>query len=99
MNIAAVSSVLSSVSATSTAAPQTAANAIGDFSALLEGMGSSAIGKLQIAEQKSLEALSGQGSTREVVDAMMSAEQTLQIAVGVRDKIVSAYLELSRMAI
>jgi flagellar hook-basal body complex protein FliE len=29
----------------------------------------------------------------------MSAEQTLQIAVGIRDKIVSAYLELSRMAI
>ena len=36
---------------------------------------------------------------REVVDAVMSAEQTLQAAVAIRDKIVSAYLEISRMAI
>ncbi len=29
----------------------------------------------------------------------MSAEQSLQTAVAIRDKVVSAYLELSRMAI
>ena len=29
----------------------------------------------------------------------MSAEQALQAAVAIRDKIVSAYLEISRMAI
>ena len=99
MTIEAVGSVLSTISSASTTASEGSTNAVGDFSALLEGMGSNSIGKLQVAEQKSLEALAGEGSTREVVDAMMSAEQTLQIAVGIRDKIVSAYLELSRMAI
>ena len=44
-------------------------------------------------------ALAGQGSTRDVVDAVMSAEQSLRIATGIRDKIVSAYLDLTRMAI
>ena len=29
----------------------------------------------------------------------MSAEQSLQTAIAIRDKIVSAYLEVSRMAI
>jgi flagellar hook-basal body complex protein FliE len=29
----------------------------------------------------------------------MSAEQTLQAAIAIRDKIVTAYLEVSRMAI
>jgi flagellar hook-basal body complex protein FliE len=34
-----------------------------------------------------------------VVEAVMSAEQTLQMAVAVRDKVVQAYQEVSRMAI
>jgi flagellar hook-basal body complex protein FliE len=34
-----------------------------------------------------------------VVDAVMNAQQTLQAAVAIRDKIVSAYLEVSRMSI
>ena len=47
----------------------------------------------------SIEALQGKADTREVVDAVMSAEQSLQTAVAIRDKIVTAYLEVSRMAI
>jgi flagellar hook-basal body complex protein FliE len=59
-----------------------------------------AVGKLHNAESMSLKALQGADlETREVVDAVMSAEQTLQAAVAIRDKIVSAYLEISRMAI
>ena len=51
------------------------------------------------AEQVSVKALQGDADAREVVDAVMSAEQSLQAAVAIRDKIVSAYLEISRMAI
>ena len=47
----------------------------------------------------SVQGLQGQADTREVVDAVMSAEQALQAAVAIRDKIVSAYMEISRMAI
>jgi len=70
-----------------------------DFASLLKGVGADAIDRLRGAENLSLDALSGKASTREVAEAVMSAEQTLQIAVGIRDKVVSAYLELSRMAI
>jgi flagellar hook-basal body complex protein FliE len=34
-----------------------------------------------------------------VVEAVMAAEQTLQTSVAIRDKVVSAYLEISRMSI
>jgi flagellar hook-basal body complex protein FliE len=50
-------------------------------------------------EQLSIQALQGEADTRAVVDAVMTAEQSLQAAIAVRDKIVSAYLEISRMAI
>lgn len=54
---------------------------------------------LEQAEQLSVQALQGKGDMRAVVDAVMSAEQSLQAAVAIRDKIVSSYLEISRMAI
>jgi len=57
------------------------------------------VGTLENAEQMSLKALQGEADTREVVDAVMSAEQSLQAAIAIRDKIVTAYLEVSRMAI
>ena len=57
------------------------------------------VNNLQQAEQLSAKALQGDADMRAVVDAVMSAEQSLQAAVAIRDKIVSAYLEISRMAI
>ena len=47
----------------------------------------------------SIDALKGNADTRQVVDAVMSAQQALQTAVAIRDKIVSAYLDVSRMSI
>jgi flagellar hook-basal body complex protein FliE len=58
-----------------------------------------AVGTLQGAEAVSLKALQGKADTREAVDAVMNAEQSLQAAISIRDKIVQAYLEVSRMAI
>ena len=54
---------------------------------------------LQQAEQLSVEGLQGKGDMRAVIDAVMTAEQSLQAAVAIRDKIVSAYLEVNRMQI
>jgi flagellar hook-basal body complex protein FliE len=76
-----------------------ASDAAPTFSSLVENAGKEMISKFDNAESLSLAALSGQGSVREVADAVMSAEQALHIATGIRDKIVSAYLEISRMAI
>ena len=69
------------------------------FSAALSAASGQAISTLRNAEGLSLQALQGEADTREVVDAVMSAEQTLQAAIAIRDKIVSSYLEISRMAI
>jgi flagellar hook-basal body complex protein FliE len=41
----------------------------------------------------------GRATTQQVVEAVMHAEHTLQSAVAIRDKVVAAYLEISRMQI
>ena len=69
------------------------------FASMLGQAAGSAVENLQSSEQLSAQALQGRGDMRSVVDSVMSAEQSLQAAVAIRDKIVSAYLEISRMAI
>lgn len=54
---------------------------------------------LKLGETKSFEAIQGKATTREVVDAVMNAEQSLQTAIAIRDKVVTAYLEIARMQI
>ena len=71
----------------------------GSFATLLSRAAGDVVGNLQTAEQVSVSALQGKADVREVVDAVMSAEQSLQAAIAIRDKIVTAYLEVSRMAI
>ena len=60
---------------------------------------SKTVGTLERAEQMSIQALKGDADTRQVVDAVMDAQQALQPSIAIRDKIVTAYLEISRMAI
>jgi len=72
---------------------------VGSFADVLADLGSTTVNKLNSAESISIEALRGNAGPREVAEAVMSAEQSLQVAIAVRDKIVSAYLEISRMAI
>jgi len=70
-----------------------------DFGAMLGQLASNASSLLKTAEATSIAGMRGQASVQQVVDAVMSAEQTLQGAIAIRDKVVSAYLELSRMSI
>jgi flagellar hook-basal body complex protein FliE len=69
------------------------------FASMLSDVATNAVGSLQKAEQMSVAGIQGKADTRDVVDAVMSAEQALQAAVAIRDKIVSAYMEISRMSI
>ncbi len=69
------------------------------FASLLADTAGRTVDRLKQAEQFSAEVLQGKGDMRQTVDAVMSAEQSFQAAVAIRDKIVSAYLEVSRMAI
>jgi flagellar hook-basal body complex protein FliE len=76
-----------------------ATDGTGSFASVLSDLATRTVGTLERAEQVSVQGLQGQADTREVVDAVMSAEQALTAAVAIRDKIVSAYMEISRMAI
>jgi flagellar hook-basal body complex protein FliE len=78
--------------------PATGAGAA-SFAEALNAAGANALETMRGAETVSLAALQGEADARTVVDAVMRAEQTLQTAVAIRDKIVSAYLEISRMQI
>lgn len=69
------------------------------FGGLVKEAANRTIDTLENAEKVSMKAMRGEADTREVVDAVMSAEQSLQAAIAIRDKIVTAYLEVSRMAI
>jgi flagellar hook-basal body complex protein FliE len=69
------------------------------FDGVLEQVAADAIGTLKAGEAASISSIQGKVSAQQVVEAMMSAERTLQMAVAVRDKVVQAYQEVSRMAI
>lgn len=70
-----------------------------DFAAML-GEAIAGVGqKLREAEAVSIAGIRGMASTQDVVEAVVKAEQGLQAAIAIRDKIVSAYMEISRMSI
>ena len=69
------------------------------FDGVLEQVAADAIGTLKAGEAASISSIQGKVSAQRVVEAVMSAERTLQMAVAVRDKVVQAYQEVSRMAI
>ena len=70
-----------------------------DFGAMVSQLASHAAGVVRNAESVSVAGIQGTATVQQVVEAVMSAEQTLQGAVAIRDKVVAAYLELSRMQI
>ena len=69
------------------------------FAQVLGDMATDAVNSLKLSETKSFESIQGKANTREVVDAVMNAEQSLQTAISIRDKVVTAYLEVARMQI
>ena len=78
---------------------QPSAGAGATFASLVGDAANRVADNLESAEALSIQALKGEADTRAVVDAVMTAEQSLQAAIAIRDKIVTAYLEISRMAI
>lgn len=81
--------------------PAAGSGAVGEmeFSALIGEAIEGLAGQLRKAEAVSIGAVKGTASTQDVVEQVMLAEQSLQTAIAVRDKIVAAYLEVGRMAI
>ena len=102
-----VTSALSSLapslgaSATSAAAAATTAAAAGgsDFGSVMAQVTGDAVKKMKAAEATSISGIEGKASTQDVVQSVMSAQESLQTALAIRDKSVSAFQEISRMAI
>jgi flagellar hook-basal body complex protein FliE len=84
-----------------TASPPTSAAAApqADFGETLASMAADAISTIKAGETTATAGMKGQASLQQVVQAVMMAEQTLQTVVAVRDKVVGAYQEISRMQI
>jgi flagellar hook-basal body complex protein FliE len=84
-------------------APGTAASAQpqagADFGSFLTQLAGNTVDALKAGEAAALGGVTGQVSTQKVVEAVMTAEQTLQTAIAIRDKVVTAFLEISRMQI
>jgi flagellar hook-basal body complex protein FliE len=76
-----------------------AGSAGADFGEILGKLAEGTVSSLKTAEAASILGVRGQLTTQDVVEAVMNAEKSLQTAVAVRDKVVAAYLDLSRMAI
>ena len=74
-------------------------NSAMSFANVLGSMATDAVNTLKVAETKSFEGIEGKANTREVVDAVLQAEQSLQTAIAFRDKVVNAYLEITKMQI
>lgn len=78
------------------ARPQAAA---GDFGATLAQFGATALDTLKQGEAAALQGVQGAMPVQQVVDQVLAAERTLQAGLAIRDKLVSAFLDISRMQI
>ncbi|MBB5751024.1 flagellar hook-basal body complex protein FliE [Prosthecomicrobium pneumaticum] len=106
MMLDAVGSITTRLSSAGTggagaAAPAAVAKPAGGtpFGEVLADVSSQAVGTLKTAEATAITGIEGRSSVQHVVQAVMAAEQTLQTALAVRDKVVAAYQEISRLSI
>jgi flagellar hook-basal body complex protein FliE len=70
-----------------------------DFASMLAGFATRSIETMRQGEQAAVAGINGAAPIQEVVDKVMAAEQALQSSLAVREKVVSAWLEISRMTI
>jgi flagellar hook-basal body complex protein FliE len=75
------------------------APATGDFGSLLSQFASNAVQTIQQGEAAAIGGINGAVPMQDVVEKVMAAEQALHSGIALRDKIVAAYLEVSRMTI
>jgi flagellar hook-basal body complex protein FliE len=99
--LASLGAAGSSLGATGAAASTagTSATAGADFGQMMNQISGDAVGSLKAAEPAAIQGIQGSESVHKVVESIMSAQRSLQSTLAIRDKAVSAYQEISRMAI
>ena len=70
-----------------------------DFGQVLSSVVGDAVSALKSGEAASIAGIEGKLPAREVVDGILAGERSLQTALAVRDKLVSAFQEISRLSI
>lgn len=70
-----------------------------DFGSVLNSLASDAVGTVRAGEEAAAAGIIGAMPVQQVVEKVLAAERTLQTTLAIRDKMVGAYLELSRMQI
>lgn len=71
----------------------------GDFGSLLSSLAGSGLDTLKQGEAAALQGVQGTMPVQQVVDQVLAAERTLQAGLAIRDKLVTAFLDISRMQI
>ena len=70
-----------------------------DFAQTMASLATDAVATLKTGETTALAGMQGKAPLQQVVQAVMQADQALRTVVAVRDKVVGAYQEISRMQI
>lgn len=81
------------------ATPPQPADVSGGFGNMMSSMIKDTIKTVQAGEATAIAGMQNKVPLQKVVEAVMQAEQSLHTAVAVRDKVVGAYLEISRMQV
>ena len=68
-----------------------------DFMSMVKQAAEGAIETGKKGEAATIKAISGNADVSEVVTAVANAEVTLQTAIAIRDKVISAYQDITRM--
>jgi flagellar hook-basal body complex protein FliE len=90
---------VSSIAPASTGTGSAQGAAPTDFGSMLAQITGDVVDKLKGSEATAISGIQGKASIQDVTKSVMDAQQSLQTVVAVRDKVVSAYQEVSRMAI
>lgn len=99
VNPTAAANAYANMAKTATSPPSVQSDDKVSFGDILQNKAADAIRVMRAGETASAKAITGEASLPEVVQAVNSAELTLQTVVAVRDRLISAYQEIMRMPI
>jgi len=81
------------------AAPAGQAAGTPDFASVLSNMATQTAGDMRAAEDMAIKGLQGQAPVQDVAQSMMKAQTSLQTALAIRDRAVSAYQDITKRTI
>jgi flagellar hook-basal body complex protein FliE len=70
-----------------------------DFGSVFAGVAQNFVDNLAQGEAQAVAGVQGKAAVQDVVQAVMSAEQSLQLAMAMRDKVVAAYQQFVQMQV